>query len=314
MLIFKTNEDFVRIRTQLATATRQQLDQWENQFPNFTSQRFIYEDVLDLDLLHKERVSALPTAELEKVKKELGPDFYTHTSVRENQDLLAFDELGYTLKIQGHDPHIEKFVNRDGLVQIGNSIYEYKENSIKIIEDGNMQKLAQLAGIQRSSLEQKVVVIDIKKRVLSPNEGGKNLKLNFQDNTTCIGQIGKERVIGRTVIGERHTYDPDGRYGYPGQEVFQAYSYLEATNQYNGLFGWEGKRTAALAIYGTINVYIYTYQYQDVPVEVTTGGNLYVTINGPIYTGPWADVRSNPLLLSGYLDFYGRGGTWCNPG
>lgn len=314
MLIFKTHEDFVRIRTQLDKATRQQLDQWENQFPNFTSQRFIYEDVLDLDLLHKERVSALPTAELEKVKNELGPDFYTHTSVRENQDLLAFDDLGYTLKIQGHDPHIERFVNRDGLVQIGDSIYEYKENSIKIIEDGNRQKLAQLAGIQRSSLEQKVVVINIKKRVLTDSEeGGKNLRLNFQGNTSCTGTIGKERVIGRTVISERQTYDHDGRFGYPGQEVFQAYSYLEATNQYRGLFGWEGKRTGALAIYGTINVAIYTYQRQDVPVEVVTGGELYVTITGPIYTGPWANVRSYPLLLSGSLDFYGRGGTWCNP-
>ena len=314
MLIFKTHEDFVRIRTQLDKATRQQLDQWEDQFPNFTSQRFIYEDVLDLDLLHKERVSALPTAGLEKVKNELGPNFYTHTSVRENQDLLAFDDLGYTLKIQGHDPHIEKFVNRDGLVQIGDSIYEYKENSIKIIEDGNRQKLAQLAGIQRSSLEQKVIVININKRFLTESEeGGKNLRLNFQGNTECIGTIGKERVIGRTVIGERQTYDMDGRYGYPGQEVFQAYAFLEATNQYKGLFGWEGKRTAGLAIYGTINVHIYTFYHQNVPVEVTTGGELYVTVHGPIYTGPWADVRSYPRYLSGNVDFYGRGGTWCNP-
>jgi len=292
------------------------LNKWESKFPSFTSQRFIYEDLFDKDDVYKSKIEKLPAQEVEELKKSLGADFYYDKSVFAKKDLLEFDEFGFSLKIHGHDPDIERFVNQDGIVQIGDSIFEYKNNFIRIIPDGDYSKLSELKHLDKSSREKNILVIEIKKTTLNLEQDG-NLRLNFSGSTECKGYTsgGGQRVIGKTVIGEKIMVDYMANTPYPGQTVFQPYAYLEAENQIDNVFGWSKKRTTALRIVGTnINFAINYDTGTNISFDKTTNGDLKDYISHNIYytTNWWPKTGVTPLSMYGNATFYGRDNTWCS--
>lgn len=315
LLVFRSYQDFIKIRQELSSASRQELDQWEAKFPAFASQRFIFESIVDDDLLHKSQVQKLPAGEVDKLKSSLGDDFYYGKSVLANKALLAFDDYGYSLSILGHDPYIEYFVNKDGLVQIGDSIFQYKENSIKIIRDGQYSKVAQLNDLQESSIESNVSVINVRR--LDPESSkGSNLRTTFYNNTSCTGLTGGggQRVIGQSIIGEKSTTDVYGSLGYPGQLVFQPYAYFRAENQYHGLFGWETKRTAHLRIYATnVSYNIREFSGSGITIDQGTNGELRTSIVAYVYgTNNWYPGLAFALNFSGDVTYWGRDGSTCS--
>lgn len=312
-LKFNSYQDFLTTRESLSKQSTEGLNSWESQFSGFESQRALFESLLDEDIAHRRRLESLPSEQLEKLKGSKNKDFIYAVGILENKHLLSFDEYGYYLSLSSHEEGIERFVNKAGLVQIGDSLYEYSQKYIKIIRDGDARKLALLKDITESSKEKGVDVIEIRPIELTAEQKA-NLKINFAADQTCIGYTGGggQRVIGRAILGERIYNDIRCEYGCG--VVYQPYAYLRAENQYKGLFGWETKRTSGLRIVGwNIGYNIRNWSKSNISVDKGTNGNLETAIEAGIFgTTQWLHNLPYAFEFYGNATFYGRDGSQCS--
>lgn len=303
-LVFPSVTIFNSTRKALSDATNDDLDNWESGFYEFKSQRSILNEILKKDEKHKEAIDNLPMEDALKLKETVGDDFYFDESVLSNKNLLDFDEDGiYSLKIEGYDQGIERFVNKKGLLQIGDSIYSYSKGFIRIIMNGDVSKLKTLDKYENSSVEDQITVLTVRREVISlPSQNGKIL---FNGTTDCTGYTsgGGQRVKGRAAA----VYTT-------GSGVYGIYMYLHAWNEYHGVFGWRLKDTSQLNISGIIDYYVTTYPVNTVSdqlsIYATTNGQTVSSIRYDIYD----TVSSSPIGygLSGNLTYTGRHGSSCS--
>lgn len=301
-LEFRDEQAFERTRNLLKTKDKEFLDTWERQFPGFVSQRSLYEKAIEEDFdYYNSTKSPLQGSHSEFVEN--------------NTDLFLFDEDGtFHLNLPITEEFISAFVTRKGLLKIGERLYQYSANSIKVIVDGDETKIDLLSQINESSEEYGVLVYNISVKEIEFEDSSMG-RTEFSGNANCTGYTsgGGQRVIGKVYEACTAVVDVYGNYGYPGSIVSQTKVIASAENQIKNIFGWSKKSTNFLVIQGTVNI---TALGGSGPVNVytTTSGNSASSISVWIWVSAWYPQQcfTMPLLFSGNLEFHGRDGSYCS--
>jgi hypothetical protein len=237
-------------------------------------------------------------------------DFWYSDFIKEHSSSFILQDSGiYNLNTTGVGLSMLPILNEDGIYKVNGKIYQHKMNLIKIIEDGDSEKIKLLDNIKSSNSELDILVFN---DVESDNQLDENLKLSYNHilssgGYVCEDQNGKDRVTGEIRV----TQAPTGtNYDY------HTYIFVGAENWYNnGIFGgYTRKRTSFLKIRGTINAYSYDVanyaQPEIINVNINTGGNLKTRIGGNIWYGPIRNY-SYSAGTSGTLVIEGRNRTKC---
>ncbi|MEM9674035.1 MAG: hypothetical protein AAF992_15695, partial [Bacteroidota bacterium] len=316
-LEFKDQEAFDQIKSSLKGGDRDKYDAWESQFPGFTSLRSTYERSIDEQERWYDYLESLSNEEL-KVIMEGSDDFFYSDFIKNNSKLFVLYDSGmYDLNLPKTVHELIPFVNNDGLIKIGSSLYKYNENSIKIVKDGKDEKLKLLENIQESSEEYNIEVINIYE-VLSnsfESSGARQEVFGGNGTYTCDNQSGSDKVNGFLYVAT-----------YVGLDYFYYSVDAKAESwRRNGIFGgWTKKRTGALKIEGNP-----TISYRDYPAGVIrsttvnvdhgSGGSLVTEINKNIFYSPsyyfGSFITYNPawahLFFDGLMTYRGRSGSNC---
>ncbi len=313
-LIFENEEILHKTISHLNKATINDISLWESRFFNYESQHSISENAYTEDSLHLNKLEKLNPQELDEYKKSHGKHFIYSDFTRNNSSLFSFNDQYnfYNLNVSNYNPNIIYVINRNGFVQVGDSIFQYTPNQIKIINDGDISKIEQLESVLESSKELNISVIDIV-RITDPSAN--NLKLMFQGNEQCIGYTGGggQRVIGQSIVGFQYTIDI-----YKGTYIVSPYAILKATNQNkHWLTGWSKKRTTQLEIIGTNLSYSFPgiAQGSNLNVHKTTS-SLTQELTADVFRYGWipatlSQIQNWVVNFSGNATFKGRDGSVC---
>lgn len=112
---------------------------------------------------------------------------------------ILFDEDGtFHLNLPITEEFISAFVTRKGLLKIGERLYQYSANSIKVIVDGDEAKIDLLSQINESSEEYGVLVYNISVKEIEFEDSSMG-RTEFFGNANCTGYTsgGGQRVIGK---------------------------------------------------------------------------------------------------------------------
>jgi hypothetical protein len=314
MLVFKDQQVYQKTIESLSGLSREALNNWEGSFEEFQSQRFIFEKAVDEDYQF--------IGELERQLEDgiiseadfTNPEEVFAPYVELNKDLFAFTgEGGFSLKVAYYSPQIEYFLNRDGLVQIGDSIYQYKEGYMRIITDGDLSKVESLDSHFVST--ENITVAKLYREVID-SESSRTSDY-WTDRTfvcDCAGYSsgGGQRVRGNLFM-QLWVYD------YGSYKTSAPYVYYRAINEEHKFFGWRTKRTSSLRIVlsnvsYSISSSATTLSDNNINVDQGTGGDLkteiFVIIHDDISPGYY--VSSWTLSTGGNAYFYGRSSTSCS--
>lgn len=291
-LVFKDLQTFDRLTTEMSSKNRTFLDQWESQFNEFESQRNIFEELLDAE----ENIGASHSR------------YYNN-----NIHLFIVDQsdqtIRYNLPLSGD--FFEGFVNKDGLVKIGNSLFKVDDNFIKEIRSGDESQLSLLDEIKETNVERGIVVTKMVNELLQYSTRP-NSSAFGSDGGGCTGYTGGggQRVIGKVYFGWKVTTDIYGNLGAPGQIVYKYYIRADATNQNKGIFSWNTKRTSQLKIEGHVTV----LGGMDSDVDVGTGGDVVPSITTYFLETGYITLHPTEVFVSysGNLTFRGRDGSNCS--
>jgi len=299
-LEFRDRNAFQDTLHQLAARTPEELDRWERGFASFRSARSWYSQAVAED----QAAAASSAAQHSEF-------------VTDHEDLFVFDADGhFELDLPRSPDRLDLVVDRQGIVKIGESIFRYRRDVYKEILDGDERTLARLDQITETSRDDHVMVykLDPERATLGSPSGGASFDGNYNE---CIGYTGGggQRVKGVAQVATYVTVDINGNLGFPGQVVCDTQVFTNALNQSNTIFGWWDKATAQLRISGV--VYMNSPVVSSNPVTVNVSDSNTVTyISKMLYESgyipcSWLPNGSFPLDLSGYLDFYGRDGSYC---
>jgi len=314
-LKFENREAYNAVIEKLKHFSYKELDDWSNKI-DFESQKFIlYTSHLE-DEEHVDIISKLPNEELKEYKKDHGITFSYSKYTLNNLDIIAFDDSSYDLKID-YDPFITFVIGKNGLVQIGDSIFQYSENNYKVIMDGDLKKISTLSNVHENT--DKIMVFNI----LRLKMGSDNLKgrLSFWADESCIGYAGDQRIKGKAIVGIAWTFDALGQIC--GCYMGKPYAYLKAQNEKKNFFGnWQAKATSEMEIYGNnIDYNFNTFGYSGNNISVSWSGaggpDIKEHISYIVYppANPIPSTIYPPQAvynMSGNALFYGRGGSQCS--
>jgi hypothetical protein len=287
MLEFADKLAYNKVSQQLDEMSVDELNEWERSLSGFISIRSIYEKA---------------SVEEETFFNNGGKPGEHSAFVGQHQEALAFvrDDVMQPNLPPHTEKHLSSFVNEKGLVKIGSSIFEYRNGSIKEIQDGDESKIAQLGEYSESDPSQNILVTIFTRIKINPKE----VKIAFTGNSSCTGYTsgGGQRVKGNIDLYLSQVVND-------GQLYWSAYVNVYATNQEKRLGIWSGKRTSELYIYGSVDV---GPDWGSFIIDVGTGGDLQTTLS-TTYSFPYrlAVNASNPYM-SGTMTFYGRHGSSCS--
>jgi hypothetical protein len=293
LLEFADQAAYNQVRKQLEGKPVAELDSWEKSLPGFVSMRTIYGKAL----IEEENYY------------ENGGSISGHSPfVTQNMEAFSFfDKPSIQLNLPpSEDVLLPALVNQFGRVKIGSSIFQYRNNSIKEIRDGDMAKIQSLNEITESSIEKNISVINIQMVDLT-NERG---RVAFSGNASCTGYTAGEgqRVKGYIHLYKYVTTDLWCNTPYCGQVIFLTELVTGATNQIKTLGAWRDKATAQLRIVGpiTVNRQSFTLDYSLGDVQTTS-------ISKVLYSSGWGIWGWNDTLdYHGSLTFFGRHGSNCS--
>lgn len=156
-LWFKDSATYSATLEKLEGYSREELDQWEEEL-GFTSIRSIFEKAVDEDEKFFEAIEKLPEEEIQpKFANGIAP----HSKfVLQNAELFRFNSEGW-FDINLPYAHIHKLLNRDGIIRIGDNIMKYSSNAVKIIRDGDENKIGLLESIKKTDSKAGIKVNDI---------------------------------------------------------------------------------------------------------------------------------------------------------
>jgi hypothetical protein len=191
-LEFANQDDFLSTIKNLKEKGEQSLNLWEKQ-RDFISIRSIREQYIAsltqlIDNLGKEEKNLSP-----KAKQDLSSKIVTdlNTSLKIHHGLISFtQEGGIELRITNYD--YGYVLNANGIVKIGKSIYQFTEDYVRIIVDGDISKIPLLLNLFSSGDTNQIIVQKIKKIVKqSPYQSGR-----VEDfSESCTGTNGDYRLI-----------------------------------------------------------------------------------------------------------------------
>jgi hypothetical protein len=287
ILEFADRQAYDRLGEEISRMCTDELNEWKRSLPGFISIRSIYEKA---------------TVEEETFFFNGGKPGEHSAFVQQHAEALAFvrDDVMQPNLPPHTEKHLSSLVNENGIIKIGNSIFEYRSGSIKEIQDGDESKIAQLKNYAESDPSQNILVTTFTRIRINEEE----MKMAFTGNSSCTGYTsgGGQRVKGNIDLFLSQQVNE-------GQLYWSAYVNIYATNQERRLGIWSGKRTSELYIYGSVDV---GPDWGSFIVDIGTGGDLQTTLS-TTYSFPYrlAINASNPYM-SGSMTFYGRHGSSCS--
>lgn len=161
-LTFKSYEEIDKILELIKSMDYEQQISWENNL-NFISVNRIYEEI---NIANNEQLKPYEDKYEEMSVDELSKIPYVAPKIRDEfkdvlitekmEDGFIYDDINISIY------ELSKIVNRNGIVKVGDKIYQYKKYTTKIIEDGDESKIPLLNSILSSDDELKITVIDLK--------------------------------------------------------------------------------------------------------------------------------------------------------
>lgn len=311
-LVFSDYSTFLKTQETISNYSEAELDQWDHKFGSFESQRSIYKKALVADFKHKEKYEELISSGKRELESVIQNGEHITPLVQQNEKLFSFDEDGlFELAIEHYSPNISSFVNKNGVLQIGDSIFHYSDGYIRIIPNGDENKLPLIKTYEENDLDNSIIVLKVNKERI--NVGDESLK-GFQGFNAFIGEgecsntAGKQRVKGSIFFYRTSTFQPGGPCSSTGDYYYTYQVIFNAVNQYKYWIGWTKKPTGYLRIEGNNITVGYSGPYNFIQ---TTGGDEDSEISHSIVNYErFCNYFSKPRI-KGTAHFYGRGGTKC---
>jgi hypothetical protein len=165
-LVFKDTTDFLLASSLVANANPDMLSKWEKSH-NFASLHKLYKQVVS------EQTNYLKT--FQTAFKEKPAFMPLCETLRKHEDKFFVSEYsGIDMKVT-IDAY-SYFVNINNLVQIGNQIYQFNYNDVRIISLDKLQNQNVLASLANKTNE--VVVTPVKRVIQSLGNGGEGVYIN----------------------------------------------------------------------------------------------------------------------------------------
>ena len=151
---------------ELDEMTEDEISNWEKS-KNFVSIRTISDaiDSAEFDFYEHVKDSLLKLYTESEIKNMKFPEmhaqlFYEFSELFIKKTMKDDNSIYYDLDIDNYN--YSRIVNKDGIVKVGTPIYQFKEATIKIIEDGNKDKIKILDDIIETDPINKITVINLK--------------------------------------------------------------------------------------------------------------------------------------------------------
>jgi hypothetical protein len=172
-LVFSSPQVFEAHQAKYQNASLAELETW-GQSLKFTSLRTMYHRLLREEVAHQEYREARRITEFSHC------DYFY-----QNQDIFVLDPATKFFRTKVTLSFMEKFVNRDGLVQVAGHLFHYGERAIKIIKGADPTKIPLLATTNQTNEAHGIIVLPI---------GERQPVLQKQNSTSDYGMVSDRRV------------------------------------------------------------------------------------------------------------------------
>lgn len=236
-LMFADMDSFKATFNTLRRFNHEEKNHWEKQFPGFRSMRSAYRKIIHFISSHSD------AKELTREIRELHDKIIMDYGDKEFDKIVLSDSLAST-------------INVDGIVKIGEAIYKFCPNKVKIIKDGDETKIPQLDGIQESQADLNIEIKNTTQKLI--NELSPAAEAEKSSTTSC---------------GKECTDEYKDNYRLKGKIFYNYYFIAEELGAYSKsqkyiwyLFGWYGNEVTKLKV-GVAGEAKYTYS----GVEILNG-------------------------------------------
>ena len=141
-LIFSSMDDFNQIMIKNANGENT-VGQLETKFPSFRGMKHIYVECSKAESAALDLLESNPPHYTSPLQYA-----YLTTTAQENQNMFLFEECAdspgqykYSMNINDKQLEYADYSTVDGIVKIGNYIYRFSKNYVKVITDGNKAKI-----------------------------------------------------------------------------------------------------------------------------------------------------------------------------
>lgn len=144
-LEFKDKDEFDKTVKDLAKKSRQELDAWDKA-NNFVSLRGLYEQIIDEENATAEKEDALIKANpnLKSTMK------HQYSSLLDDcKQMISYNNAGIDMNL--FEPQYAKVLNKDGVVKIGTSLYQFGADNYKVVVDADYANVKNLLTVSKDN-------------------------------------------------------------------------------------------------------------------------------------------------------------------
>ncbi len=248
-LEFKNRKVFDETIESLTLKNQNEQSLWEKQL-SFVSMQSLYNKIIEAEMAKHAAFDALP--ENEKTIKNY-PEEYTPLT-KTHLNMLSIDQEGL-INMNVFNETLAKVVNEDGVVKIGDLIYKYSKDKIRIITNGDKTKLANLHTYTKSDVQNNIYVSDI---TIKKNQI-KNARLGPFSNS-CDARQGNCNGCRRVIAYEENIYIREpattsgGQLTGTGEFITTVVYQVKVRSLRRNWIGSWVDATSVLRAYGTYNI------------------------------------------------------------
>jgi hypothetical protein len=186
ILTFKNSEIFQKITNDLLNKNGEELTAWERQI-GFTSLRTVHEEIIEKEEQYLNQKAEQYPGNATLTRKDLG---YTEFTTRWLNSGLFFTNEFETIDMNITSPIFGAVVNKSGVFRIGDEIIMPQRDYVKIIKDGDPNKIGLLNSIIVSDKTTNIEVVNVKRDIHRKTSNGR-----VQAWTSCTSTNGSYRLI-----------------------------------------------------------------------------------------------------------------------
>ncbi len=266
MLTFKDKKGFDQLTLDLAKRDEAYIRSWENQL-GFKSLYSIYEDVISEEEKFLNEMVKKYGESSEVTRNEIGYSKLTQTYLEKGVIIETKEGI---LDMNITIPVLAPLINADGFVRIGNDIRQYKSDYVRIIQDGDYDKMVGLEGLKESVSQIHVgpVVRDLK-------------KISDESRTQAISSCDVTNGSHRLIAYEEKTYVNEGGSPCP---VYRNDYYVRLRSLKKILGTWQNFKTSQFTLTATYVLNHLNCDYSVKIFSVSWRNNNFFAIGGNWHT------------------------------
>ena len=205
MIVFSTQQDFQVISQEIALARRDMVDNWERNL-GFVSQARLFNQLIaeetELQVPYENLSSEGQAAALQQPEPHC--NLY-YSLLDEGVIKIITDTEGSYFDYAAYNPALSMVVNRSGFVKIEGKIYQIKGNLIKIITDGDFEKIPVISGISNQYNSNNMVVSEMLPVAICGNSWSTSnpwTVINSGKRRFRVNILGNSQPVGKPLPGE----------------------------------------------------------------------------------------------------------------